>query len=1475
MLTVDADGAVTLLTNVVSADVETTQAGAITITEDNAITLSNLTTFNGLISVLAIGDLNAVNVVSGTSSAANSISLTSTLGNLTAGIVNSGALGQMVLNAGQAILDAAGKITAKQLLATSVEGAVLDTQVESLSITNTGLGSVIITESDALILNTATTVDGDVSITTGGALSLTTVTAGNGGDVILDAGGAISQLSGKVTGNMLTVDADGAVTLLTNVVSADVETTQAGAITITEHDAIDLIELTTFNGNISVQAGGTIRAGAITAGMNGDVILNATSGAIERLGGSLIMGDDLNATAVTGINLNTRINSLSAVNTGLGDVVVTEFDGLTLNTATTVNGDVSITTGGALSLTTVTAGSGGDVTLDVSGAISQLSSKVTGNMLTVDADGAVTLLTDVVSVQAHARAAGAITITEDTGLILQDIRTDDGSITVLASGLLQALSVISLTNAAANFVSLTSTQGNLELGQVQAGNLADLTLSAANGTILNLPGKIEANVLTVLAKQSIRLDTSVNRLNVQSTGLGDILITETDAVILDLVRAQAGSIQVIAGGMLTASQVISTTDDAAHDLFLQSTVGDLLAGLIDAKSLGSVTLIAAGSILNAAGVVRGKLLEATAAGGIELDTEIESLVAELTAAGDLVIREANNLTDIDISITDGAVDIEAGGDLVLNGFVAAVLSDDNDLRLVSLGGDLSVGELQLGTEGDVELSAQAGSISSGLITADELSALSLNALNLETAVNTLSAEVTGTGDLTLNEFDALDLTLARTFNGSIFIKTGAELSLGRIESSDEVQLDIGGGITQSSGILQASLLTLEATGAVQIWTQVNQANIHVKGSGDLVVLETDGIELLDVKTDNGSITVEAGGALTVTDVQSLTDSASNDIWLETSMGNILVETLNAGSLGDVSLKTGAGSVLSTLSGLIKGNLLEIEATTGIGLNTQVAQLQAINNGVGDITISEVDTLWVTELTTLDGAVDLSTGAALTLETLMAGNGGNVTLDAGGNIVQETGKLTGSLLQAVATGSITLRTNVDEAILSTRAAGDIRILECDSITLLDVDAFDGSINIRAGAALRALDLRSLRDRDVNDIDLISDMGDLSYGLVSAGVLGDLSLTATAGAILPETTGSLLTGDRLTALSRDGMTLQTNVADIMAESTGAGDLFITEANAVTLRDVETADGAIEIRAGGNIRAERVVSQNSVDANQISVEATSGNIQVAEINAGAGADVFLRAQGSLQDLAGGRITARLLDAQARTSLALDTAVSRILARSSLQGSITITELDDVLADEILTTQGQISITTGGVLEVNTITAGGVRNVTLKSGDAVVQNTGKVSGALLKVEAEGSITLLTAVLSADLSTTALGDVSLTEDDAISLNNVQSFNGSITVTALGNISTARVLSLTDSDDNDLSLLSTGGNIQVGLVSAGSTAGDVFLEALGSISMLSGLSTGANRVRADFLQAVARNGINLVTEANLLDAWNGRPGMWW
>ncbi|NJK92027.1 MAG: hypothetical protein HC904_09495 [Blastochloris sp.] len=798
--------------------------------------------------------------------------------------------------------------------------------------------------------------------------------------------------------------------------------------------------------------------------------------------------------------------------------------------------------------------------------------------------------------------------------------------------------------------------------------------------------------------------------------------------------------------------------------------------------------------------------------------------------------------------------------------------------------------------GDVQLDA-AGQIdgSAGLVSGDVLETNSVGLTNLRTVVTALMASVTGTGDLTVLESNSLLVNQARTANGKIDIRSGGamqaldvvsltssiansitletsdgSLAVGEVDAGDlgSIFLDSASSLTDLTGKLRAAELDATAAFTLDLDTEVERLRAESRSSGNILVRELDAIILDQVRTADGAIEIEAGGTITALDVQSLSDSDLNDLTLRTNVGDIALGTVTAGSLGDLSIN--AAGAITDLAGKVVGDVLNANAGSGMFLDTTVNEIRAINTGTGDLFITETDDLNLVLASTVNGLVDVELGGDLTLEAITAGNAGNVTLEALGFILQNTGLISGSLLKADAGASITLLTSVDSVDLSSSGTGAIRVMEQDAIELTDVDTADGLIEIEAGGTIRALDVQSLTDADANDITIRATDGDLVYDIINAGNLGDLFLTADQGSILP--TGSLLTADVLTARAAGILDLITRVNSVDAVSSVAGWIEVDEFDGVILTLISAAQGGITVQAGGVLTALDLRSLSGSDDHDIRLTTTAGNIEAGAIDAGNLGDVILRAAAAIVDLAG-KIKADLLDAESTGDMTLDTSIAQLQARVTGLGGITVTESDDLLVIVVETQDGDLTLNTGGNLSLEEVTAGNNSDVTLDATGFIRQTTGQTIGALLTAKADGSILLLTAVDFLNLLTRLAGDITVTEEDEIGLTSVLSFDGAINIKAGAAITATLLRSLLDAEDNDIFLEAETGGILLGLIDAGRLFGDIRLitpEAIEILALTSGAHLIGDRAELEAVTGVGAlgsfsTGVQLLeTELNIL-----------
>ena len=393
---------------------------------------------------------------------------------------------------------------------------------------------------------------------------------------------------------------------------------------------------------------------------------------------------------------------------------------------------------------------------------------------------------------------------------------------------------------------------------------------------------------------------------------------------------------------------------------------------------------------------------------------------------------------------------------------------------------------------------------------------------------------------------------------------------------------------------------------------------------------------------------------------------------------------------------------------------------GIDLDTDIASLAAHVTGIGGINITEIDAITLTDLTTADGDISVtSLRDGIAVGTVNAGAGtDNVTLDAraNGSITDTNGtatNVTAANLDATAGHGISLDTRVATMTAHVLRTGDIDIDEFDGITftdvdafrgditlttggttiLTDVDAFDGDIVVDAGGDTTLTDVKAKGTITVTADGLVtgtrvdsSNHGDISItgvgvvaGLITAGEDYNVTLDAGTGAITDGNGAALnIIANILTATAEDGINLDTYVTSVTADVTGTGDLVLREINGITLTDLATANGAITVTSGGPMWALLVDSSATGDGtNDITLTAGGTGIRAGTINAGAN-DVFLRATtGAIVDatddsyLVGPRtlITGHNIDLHAYSYVGLAENPLELFVTTPATGSVTIT--------------------------------------------------------------------------------------------------------------------------------------------------------------------------------------------------------------
>ncbi|MHB8736297.1 MAG: beta strand repeat-containing protein, partial [Terriglobales bacterium] len=1504
-----------------------------------ALTLTDVTTANGPISVSASGDLTASQVVSQTSSAANSITLITTNGGaISAGVINAGAQGNVSLNSATTITAQAGSlITASQLTARAAGAITLDTAVGSLDAQTSSSGDLTVLQTTALDATNLSTSAGNISVTTqAGDINFGTITAGAPGSVTLTAAGGIqpSSDSASLTGDSINLTANAG-----DIGSAAVPANLSvgtGSVAATAHGSIFLGAST-----------GDLPLGNLSAG--GNIVLTTDKGSITSQTGTQVSAHDLSVSAAGGVTLNTAVAALDVATTATGDVSITQQGVLDLTNLSTTDGSITVTASGnltapnvvsqnstasnGLSLTTtnggnlilgaINAGAQGDVTLNSAGAISaQSGSLITANRVTAQAVGDITLDTSAASVSAVTSAAGNITISAQGDLELTNVTTANGAITVTDAGNLTATNVVSQTSAAANTITLTTTNGgDLSAGVINAGAQGNVTLTSAGRTSALVNSLITANQLTVRAAGPVTLDTAVGAVDVATSAPGDINVSQQGDVSLTHVTAANGAITVTASGNLTANQVISQTSSVANSVALTtSNGGTITLGTINAGAQGNVSLHAAGLIaVQPAGLVTANQLLVRSAGAVTLTTQVASLDATVSAPGDFTLAQQGDLTVSNLSVANGAINVTVNGNLTATKISLLSSTASSGLNLTTTGGgSMTLANISVGTATNMTLTSAGGIgvLPGDTLTANLLTVRSVNGLTLNTAVTSLDVAISGTGPINITNTGPLTLVNAQTANGSISVTASGKLVASQVISQTSAPTNPITLTTTADG--QA---TTDAVQTLQLGGAVNVGDIWAVTLGGVPIAYT-------VQTNDTLPTIAAGLAGQINTVPGYAAVAQGAL---ISVSNVAGQTFTLSGTpptgASMTVGTTAAEAAINLSGkAVSGEVwtLEVDGTAypytvtaaNPSLNTVATALaQSLNAVSGYAAVAQGPVIFVTQLAGAALAASATvSGAPISVGIVNAGSKGNVTLDSAGALTAlSAGQATTNAVQTLQLGgavnagdtwAVTLsgvsvnyivQTNDTLATVAAGLAGQINavagyaavaqgpLISLSNVaghifTLSGTPPTGGSMTVGATTAEAAINLsgKSVAGEvwtlevdgtaypyTVTDANpslssvataLAQSLNSVSgYAAVTQGSV--IFVTKLAGGTLVASatvSGAALSANELIARAAGPVSLDTAVGSVDAATSAPGAITLLNTGAVAVVNLQTNLGDISLTASGNVTSAAgdniVALGNYGDGGEILLHATSGNLDLAgNVNANGyaasrnGGTITLVADaGSLKvsnvsSLGGGGSGVGGLvqfSAPAGITQYSGTAVTAGSLKLLSAGTVTLTNINSVsiLAAALTGAGSNLSFTNGAALVVTTLAAAGalgtpvvnlaqVAGITTAGGNVTVTvtNGSLAVNAPVTAEASGTISLTTTgsgngvALNAALSSTS-GQITLNSAGAIAEAGagagVISTNGllqtsSTTGQMLTNANTVGSFNATNTTSGDVSLVNT------------------------------------------------------------------------
>lgn len=988
-----------------------------------------------------------------------------------------------VANTGSVTVDAAGKLTVN---GATVNGAGTVTDNGEIDLT----GNAVL--SGGVLKNNATfKVSG-----TGNALENETVT--NTGTIEVLANGALAIDQGSTidnSGGNAIVDGNAALTL-------DDATISGGAI-----KGIGTIDVT---GASKIDGGATVSIGTVTADaaltldgvtVSGTVITDKSSvaigGTVKLKDGATIQG--ANAAAKGAITNNGTLEIAGSA-TLLNDVLANTGHIIKIDDGQTLTLSGTEITGGTIN--NFSGALGG--TIDVTGN-SKIDGNATLNQGAVTVESGITLTLDDATVAGTAIANhGTVKVDASKKLTLNGASLTGGTLTV--SGTLDSTGTTTATNASiTNTGVMEAIGGQLTLVASTSTTIANAGTLQAKGAELDIDHEAVTNTGTLAAIN----DGTLKLISMTVSNTGGAVSVESGST-LDLETAT------IDGGTVTISGTLISIGTSAIDN------ADITVANTGTISVTSGTLTIDPAVLHT--ITNHNLIEASA-GELDMSGELIVNAADIKAINGGILR----LTTLTVTNDGGSITVDGTSKLYLSdvSINGGSLSNAGNLYGVSGLNTITAGVTNTGGTIEVQtgtLNLAGGITGVGTLIVDDNATLELGgadaqAVTFAGGTNTLQLDDTShgfTGTIT-----------GQASTGGTFTVTGdANIAT---STGDALDFTASGGTSGHHGDIELTptgALTGAANGVVI--TQNGTGDISLTATKDITGLAGNGITLRDSATGIGGITVN-----------NLTGKATGT---GANSAGVLVENLNAGNNGDISVTQrggavgsaygidahteGGGDITIDAGGTITGSSIYGIRSRSYGAGDQTVTIEA-----GSVVTSGSSGIVAVNRATSVGALADSTITVNAYGTISSGSSPNLSGNAPAGIqAGYTGATTGANANTGVNGTVVINNHAD----ITAAAGyGIHAYNYGNGDVTVNDAA-GTTVVGAEEGIRAQALSGgIGDVSVTLGAATSVTGATSYGILAYSTdQGDISVTIAGGDSITSGSSGIVAVNYATAIA-DGV------------------------------------------------------------------------------------------------------------------------------------------------------------------------------------------------------------------------------------------------------------------------------------------------------------------------------------------------------
>ncbi|MCR9233764.1 MAG: cadherin domain-containing protein [bacterium] len=1206
---------------------------------------------------------------------------------------------------------------------------------------NTGEGGSVNVQADGDVISTGSGIDTTNGAAAGGNIAVTS----NAGQVDLSNGSLLTGDGGSITVNAVT----GFTTLNTSldttagtgggsveanvsngtmsITGGDATVNGAGSILLTAKGATSDIQLDT---NL------TSADGSITLLADNDITLSSTTSILSQASGSITLTADNDGSNVGSITMD----SGSRVESQGGQIQISAAGDIALSGITTTGGRVDITStlGGitdndSTGVNNVTASqlvlnsnlSIGQLADAIDTAIAFLEADAGTGGLFLDNTGALTI--GGISAQDGLDADLDIVI-HNTGTlnVTETVQSATGSVTLDATDTLTVDLATTISTLGTGAILLTSNR-NIKLNS--GSNLK--TVNGGITLLANDAGLAAGDFIGVEAENATISTTGTGNILITGFGGADAVTSDHHGVFLHSGATVSSTASGIDAGTITINGTAGEGINDNHGVMIDGagtniTSADGAIGITGTTDYGTGFVLSdqAKVVSNGAGVDPADItiLGTTTAdrAGVQISSLIQSTAGAISITGESTGGGTTSQGTL-IETTNGIV-INENGQITIsgtsNGDDGIEISNDAVVSASGTGNIELLGE-STGSGSGIHLDATVKS-NTGSVTLTAEDDLLLGSVAL---IDSTSGTVTLTADNTAgsngNPITMTDGSLIDAGTGTINLTADGDVLLAGLLTTGTVNVDSLSAAISDNGDshtdIVASTAVLNAVTGIgdgnPLETEISTLSATVSGVGNLLIDNGIAVELLDLSTFDGAITVNNTASLTATSVVSQNNSNSddNDITLNATGTNsdILVTTITATGLADVIL-TAEDGILDTNgvdSNRITADDLNMSSSSasgtqdGIDVDTDVNSVTAdVNTNAGGLRIDEVDGITLTQLTTFDGFIIVN--AAGTIEVLDVTSTNNSSSDLNNGITLTATGVDSDILvtslTAENTADITL--NADRDVLDSDST-DSQLTSGDLLTIVAGRNIGGITNVFTAdgfdplqTSVAHLDLTSGNQIVIDNTGTTPELINLDAG---TGTAGTTYVRATGGALDASTTiGISNTQDTISFISDVSITVPTGLqtANLRLDApdiidAGGGAIDVNAVNSILFKSgsAETVNITAQQFDGTVLGSDFVINNDSP-----ALELVDLNEDILSLTGGTDTNISLSSAGSIT-------VSDLVQTLGTGTLFLETTntdADLILNHSLLSdtGSVTISTANDILFNgttNLTSTSGAVSLT------------------------------------------------------------------------------------------------------------------------------------------------------------------------------------------